>query len=322
MSTSSSPTPRTFTEAWLPGHDGTKFYTRTYPAPSPRAVLLFVHGFAEHLGRYEWAHGEYASQGITVFTYDQRGFGRTALDHPNKSKHSAYGKTSWPDQLSDIEFWVKHLKSEYSELPLFLKGHSMGGGLALAFATRTTPSPAPETLASLSGIISSSPLLLQSQPVPKLMRYVGGKASLLFPNLLFDAPVPIQDLSHNTAANEANSTDPWIVQKGSLRGLRDMLSGGEQLLWNDHKHWPQSLPLLIVHGTADRVTSFKASEEFYHKVDAADKEFKPFEDGFHELVHEPDGVKERFVDECVSWLLKHIEEQDDTPPPVTNSSKL
>lgn len=125
MSTSSSPTPRTFTEAWLPGHDGTKFYTRTYPAPSPRAVLLFVHGFAEHLGRYEWAHGEYASQGITVFTYDQRGFGRTALDHPNKSKHSAYGKTSWPDQLSDIEFWVKHLKSEYSELPLFLKGHSM-----------------------------------------------------------------------------------------------------------------------------------------------------------------------------------------------------
>ncbi|KAI0323124.1 hypothetical protein GY45DRAFT_1376599 [Cubamyces sp. BRFM 1775] len=85
-----------------------------------------------------------------------------------------------------------------------------------------------------------------------------------------------QDLSHDAAANEANAKDPWIIQKGSLRGLRDMLSGGEQLLWNDYKRWPRSLPLFIVHGTADRVTSYAAAEEFYNKVDAADKELKPF----------------------------------------------
>ncbi|KAI0828020.1 lysophospholipase [Trametes gibbosa] len=308
--TSSTAGAPTFVEKWLPGHDGTNFYTRTYPASSPRAVLLFVHGFAEHVGRYEWAHAEYASRDIHVFTYDQRGFGRTALDHPNKSKHSSYGKTSWPEQLRDIEWWVKHLKAEYPDLPLFLKGHSMGGGLALAFATRTTPSPEPETLALLSGIISSSPLLLQSQPANKVLRYVGEKASVLFPNVLFDAPIPIEDLSHNAEANEASATDPWMMQKGSLRGLRDMLGGGEQLLWNDHKHWPQSLPirqLLIVHGTADRVTSYKASEEFYDKVAAADKELKPFEAGFHELVHEPDGVREKYVDECILWVLKHTE---------------
>ncbi|KAI0324163.1 alpha/beta-hydrolase, partial [Cubamyces sp. BRFM 1775] len=130
-STSTS-APSRYTEAWLPGYDGLQFYTRTYAAPSPRAVLLFVHGFAEHTGRYEWAHGVYASRGITVFTYDQRGFGRTALDSAHRSKESSYGKTGWPDQLSDIEWWVKRLKSEYPSLPLILMGHSMVSTLTLA----------------------------------------------------------------------------------------------------------------------------------------------------------------------------------------------
>ena len=118
-----------YTERWLPGYDGTQFYTRTYSAASPRAVLLFVHGFAEHIARYEWAHGVYASKGITVVTYDQRGFGRTALDKEHKSKESAYGKTSWHDQFSDIEHWLKHVKKEHPDLPLFLMGHSMVRGV-------------------------------------------------------------------------------------------------------------------------------------------------------------------------------------------------
>ena len=115
----------TFTETWLPGYDGIQFYTRTYAASSPRAVLLFVHGFSEHIGRYEWAHSLCASKGVTVFAFDQRGFGRTALDTAHKSKKSAFGKTNLHDQLSDIEFWLKHLKNEYPNLPVFTMGHSM-----------------------------------------------------------------------------------------------------------------------------------------------------------------------------------------------------
>ncbi|KAI0645140.1 lysophospholipase [Trametes meyenii] len=321
--TSTTTTTPAYTEAWLPGRDGTSFYTRKYAASVPRAVVLFVHGFAEHVGRYEWAHGEYAARGVTVFTYDQRGFGRTALDRARKSKHSAYGKTSWHDQLGDIEHWVLHLKREHPDLPLFLKGHSMGGGLALAFATRTTERPSRDTLSLLSGVIASSPLILQTFPVSRALRYIGGKASAVLPALPVSAPVPLNDLSRNKEANEASAKDPWIVQKGSLKGLHDMFSGGEQLIENDYKHWPNSLPLLIAHGTADRVTSFKAAEEFHNKVDAADKELKPFPEGFHELVHEPDGMKENFVDECLSWLLKRVEGGEAAEAPTSGGgSKL
>ncbi|KAM5537986.1 hypothetical protein V8D89_008462 [Ganoderma adspersum] len=306
----SAPAPPAFIEAWLPGPDGTQFYTRTYPSASspPRAVLVFVHGFAEHAGRYAWAHGEYAARGVTVFAYDQRGFGRTALDKAHKSAGSAYGRTSWRAQLGDIEWWVRHVRKEHPDVPVFLMGHSMGGGLVLAFGTRGEGAPpAKETVSMLAGVVASSPLVLQTFPASKVLRFIGGKASAVLPNVLIDAPIVIEDLSHDPVANEANANDELIIQKGSLKGIHDMLTGGEHLLANDYKHWPRNLPLLVVHGDADKITSFTAAKELFDKVEAADKTFTPFEGGFHELVHEPEGVKERFVDSCVSWVLKRVE---------------
>ena len=96
---------RAYTEEWRGGYDGTQFYTRTYaPTSGPaQAAVLFVHGFVEHCARYEWTHGAFAARGVAVFTYDQRGFGRTALDGAYRSKGSAYAKTSWREQLADME---------------------------------------------------------------------------------------------------------------------------------------------------------------------------------------------------------------------------
>jgi hypothetical protein len=118
-----------YTEAWLSGPLDTNFYTRTYaPPPSTpaKAALVFLHGFAEHVGRYTHFHPLLAERGITVFTYDQRGFGLTAQDtEGKKSKGSAYGKTSWKDQMRDIDWAISHVKESFKGLPVFLMGHSM-----------------------------------------------------------------------------------------------------------------------------------------------------------------------------------------------------
>lgn len=114
-----------FEEQWLTGPAGTRFYTRIYRADQPKALLVFVHGFAEHVGRYEGAHGEYPKKDITVFTYDARGFGKTALDEKNKSDDSSYGKTSWEDQFRDIEWAIGYARKEVTNVPTFLMGHSM-----------------------------------------------------------------------------------------------------------------------------------------------------------------------------------------------------
>lgn len=115
-----------FTEAWLPGPKSTSFYTRTYhpPSGSPTAVVVFIHGFTEHVARYEYVHLRWADRGFVVFTFDQRGFGRTALD-PKKSASAVYGRTGDADQISDVEWALRVAQEMNPTVPLFLMGHSM-----------------------------------------------------------------------------------------------------------------------------------------------------------------------------------------------------
>lgn len=117
------------TNIWLTGPSSTKFYTRTYTPPAPvatKAVVVALHGFAEHSGRFAHFHPLFAARGVAVFAYDQRGFGLTAQDtEGNRSKDSAYGKTSWKEQMADIEWAVGHARTEFADVPVFLMGHSM-----------------------------------------------------------------------------------------------------------------------------------------------------------------------------------------------------
>jgi acylglycerol lipase len=115
-----------FTEAWLPGPKSSSFYTRTYSpeSGSPRGVVVFIHGFIEHITRYEYVHKRWADRGFVVFTFDQRGFGRTALD-PKKSPGSVYGRTGDADQMADIAWALSVAQEANPTVPLFLMGHSM-----------------------------------------------------------------------------------------------------------------------------------------------------------------------------------------------------
>lgn len=112
------------TEAWLPGYDGHQFYTRTWHATNPKAVVIYVHGFADHISRYADVFDQWQESGITVFGYDLRGFGKTALDEDHRSTGTFYGKTSRNDELADLEHWIQHVSTQFSGLPLFVMGYS------------------------------------------------------------------------------------------------------------------------------------------------------------------------------------------------------
>ncbi|TDL16119.1 lysophospholipase [Rickenella mellea] len=270
----------------------------------------------KHIGRYDHVFPIWAGRGITVFAFDQRGFGRTGEGKGDKDKFKAYGKTSGKHQLEDAEWAIKHAREQTNGLPTFIMGHSMGGGIVLTFGSRTTAPPSPETVKHLSGVIASSPLILQAHPAPKIQRLIGGALSSISPNLMIPAPVKAEDLSHDKQVNEAYMKDPLVRFQGSLKGISDMLGGGEALLKSDYQHWPADLPLLLVHGTEDRVTSFKGSEQLFENLTAKDKTFTPYQGGYHELHNEPDGVKEKLIDECICWVEAHL------PKPDAQNAKL
>ncbi|KAJ7270087.1 lysophospholipase [Mycena haematopus] len=285
-----------YTEAWLVGPQSTKFYTRTYLAPpsESKAVLVFIHGFAEHVGRYTEAHPQFAARGINVFTFDLRGFGNTALDAKNKSKSSAYGKTSGEHQMEDVQWAIGHVKNEFPGLPVFLSGHSMGGGKVLNFPVRRDAS-------GIAGIIACSPLVHQTKPASKVARTAGGLAAVVLPYAVIPAPLDYNELSHDEEYNKMCKTDPLSKLQGTLRGISDMLNWGEELLRVHYKKWPKTLPILFVHGSGDQITSHTSVKEFHDKIDADDKHIIIYEDGLHELVHEP-AHKEKLINDQVAWI--------------------
>nr|GAT56204.1 predicted protein [Mycena chlorophos] len=286
-----------YTEAWLVGPHETKFYTRTYTASpdTSKAALVWIHGFAEHVGRYTEAHPVLAAAGINVFAFDQRGFGKTALDTENKSRSSAYGKTSGRNQMEDVKWALSHAKETFPGLPLFLAGHSMGGMEVLNYATRHKGE-------GTRGIIACSPLVAQTIPASKLLRAAGGLFALPLPNFTMPAEVEYDDLSHDEAYNNMCKVDKLSIQQGTLRGLSDMLNWGEELLKDQlYLRWPKNLPLLLLHGTGDRVTSCKKSALFYEHVTTDYKRTVEFPNGFHELLHEPEH-RERMLKEIIDYV--------------------
>ncbi|KAL0072551.1 hypothetical protein AAF712_000314 [Marasmius tenuissimus] len=306
MTSSASPE-LPYTEAWLqkPEPHTIKFYTRTYSCQQPKAVLVFIHGFAEHVGRYDHIHPRFPKHGIALFTFDQRGFGRTALDEKERSKDSSWGKTSWDDQMQDISWALKHAQETFPGIPLFLMGHSMGGGEVLGY---TTVSGDKSLATSLAGVIASSPLIEQAKPAPKLLRWIGGKASILSPYTVIPADLNPDDLSRSKEANDAYMKDPLIKQSGTLRGISDMLTKGEELLKKQaYKHWPPGVPALFIHGTGDRVTSYTASQTFYDNLSIKDKKIRLFDGGYHELVNDPGDVPDEVVKEIFSFIDSHLQ---------------
>ncbi|PIL32215.1 hypothetical protein GSI_05460 [Ganoderma sinense ZZ0214-1] len=298
---------KSFTEAWLDGRDGHHFYTRTYPATSAqKAVLVFVHGFGDHITRYEDIHPRFAAHGITVFAYDMRGFGRTALDEEHRSADELYGKTSRPTELGDLDWWVNHVAKTYPDVPIFVMGHSAGGGMVLAFGALSGPPPSPETVAKVSGIIAQCPLVRLTYPNGKITTTVVNMLSKVSPYFQVPAPMPENRFSHDPAVKEALLNDPLRMPKGTVRGLHDMLTQGEELLQKGYKRWPSNLPMITTWGTADEVNCPKAGVAFYNKLEIKDKKLVEYDGALHDLLHEAGDIPDKVIGEYVAFIEAHL----------------
>ncbi|KAH9842431.1 lysophospholipase [Rhodofomes roseus] len=291
-----------YTEAWATGPHSTSFYTRTYEALSSIAVLVAVHGAAEHSGRYTHAHTSLAERGITVFSYDQRGYGRTALDEQHKSKDSAYGKTCWENQLEDLDWAVQYVHTNYAGLPVFLMGSSMAGSLCLSFVTQPGSPQRQSSVEALSGIIASAPTLLLTERPSWLLQTAIRILRLVVPNILLPFKHNGEKLSHNEETNKAYLEDPLVRAPGSLLSVYDLIAEGQRVLVDYYKHWPVQLPLLVLQGTADLLSDPAATQEFVEKLIAEDKKLVLYPDARHELHNEP--VQTEVADECISFMAR------------------
>ncbi|CAF0769227.1 unnamed protein product [Adineta ricciae] len=254
---------------------------------APIAVVILLHGLAEHSGRYEHVAQFYNENNIAVVTMDLRGHGLSEGAH-------VYIPTS-ESMFEDIDLLVREARVRYPSCPAILYGHSMGGNLALSYTLSRYSDP--DVKCPYQAVLVSSPWirlarkLQPPRPINALIRTVGRLNPSLKVPLRFDPRIITRDESVANAYHE----DPLIRRSATL-SLAHQIGGMATML--DRTACTFHIPVLIQHGTADNLTSHNASSRFANR--GTNIQFKSWPDCYHELHNEPE--REEIFDFTLNWI--------------------
>jgi alpha-beta hydrolase superfamily lysophospholipase len=264
--------------------DGLKLYAAEWQTTkSPVGVVCLVHGMGEHQGRQAAIVRPLNEAGFNVLVYDQRGHGRS----DGKRGHSP----SITHLTRDTEAVLAEARRRYPTLPLFLYGHSMGGNVAVNYALRHE--------SELAGLVLSSPWLRLSFQPPKWKVKLGRAIGRIWPTFTQSAGLASGALYRPGHPNAAPSKDEWSHGSITAAMFVSMTDSGE---WAIQEASRLHMPLLLTHGTADRITSIDASRELMERADHSSSTFMPIEGGYHELYHDPNGPET--MERITAWLLE------------------
>ena len=218
-----------------------ELFGKSWKTQNPRAVVCIIHGFGEHIGRYDHVVSEYTTSNISCYGIDLPGHGRSS------------GKKGTVQSLQDyilaVDFIYEKAVLENKDLPVFLYGHSMGGGIVLRYLLLTSLPPA--------GAIITSPWLSLVKK-PNAFELVLGRMLLSFGlNKNQTAKLDPKSLSRDESVGKNYLEDPQVHNTASIRLYFAMNDNGVYLLDRPFDFRTQ---ILLAHGTADTITDFKASK--------------------------------------------------------------
>lgn len=266
--------------------DQLAFYFQGWqPETQPKAVVCLVHGLGEHSGRYAHVGTALNDAGYALLGFDLRGHGKSG---------GPLGHTpSYDTLMDDIGRLLDEAAARHPGLPRFLYGHSLGGNLVLDYALRCR--------LPLTGVVATSPILRTAFAPPRLKVAFGKLLHRVYPAFLLPNGLERAALSRDPEVVRAYGSDPLVHDRLSARLGLEMLDSGERILAHAAEFPP--LPLLLVHGTADRITSAKATQEFAAQVPPSRCTLKLWEGFYHETHNEPE--KAEVLAFMVEWFRKH-----------------
>lgn len=260
--------------------EGLSLYAVDWTVENPVAVIALVHGQGEHIGRYAHVAKWYNEHGVALMGFDQQGYG--------KSEGIRGHADSLEVLLNDIGQFLEKTRERYPGKPLFLYGHSLGGGLALHFALRRNP--------VIDGLIVTSPLIRLAFQPPALKILAGKILRRFMPTLTLPTGLAANFISHDTAVVKAYKTDPLVHDKLSAAAGIAILEMGE---WLDHVSGTFSLPVLLMHGADDKITSAAATREFFNRA-TGNVTHHEWPGLWHETHNEPE--KAQVFEYTLAWM--------------------
>ncbi len=255
------------------------------PEGEARAVLALVHGHGEHAGRYENVVGALAPRGCAVYGFDHRGHGRS----PGQRGHI----DSWREYREDVRLFLGLIGRDEPGLPVFLMGHSMGALVALDYLIHGSD--------GLRGaIVSGAPIEPLGVAKPYLV-YTSRALSRIWPRFPLRLALDVSALSRDAAVLEAYAADPLVHGRITTRWGAESLAAVKRVKAGAAG---VRVPILMIHGGADRLNSAEGVERFFEKLTVADKTLRIYPDMFHEL-HNDIG-HEAVTRDVAEWLARRI----------------
>jgi len=265
--------------------DAKIYYQCWLPDSDIKAVLLVVHGLAEHCGRYMNLVNHFIPVGYAVYGLDHIGHG--------KSDGARVHVQRFEDFTSTLRIFFDRVREWHPEKPVFLIGHSMGGLIGAAYLL--------EHQAELAGAVLSGPSVKVPENISSATIFLGKIFSSLAPKFGI-VVLEAEGVSRDPAVVAAYVNDPLVHRgKTTARLAAELLKTMQRVSAEGAKI---TLPVLIVQGGSDRLVDPSGAQLLYDRVGSTDKKLKVYDGLYHEVFNEPEQAQ--VLGDVEEWLEAHL----------------
>ena len=273
-------------EGRFQGKNKVEIFWQSWLPEKPKAVVVIVHGLGEHSGRYAHVAEALVNADCAVYAMDHRGHGKSG------------GPRTFVDRFAnaveDIDHVVEMARAAHPRKPMLLLGHSMGGALSLSY---TLKNPGKLKALMLSGpavALDGAPPMMK--PIAKFLSTIAPKLGMfaVAPDLVSRDPNVVADYASDPL--NAHGKVPARTL-GEIVNFVEFLPAGLPLI---------QLPLLIQHGSDDKLAGVSGSQMVVDKVSSKDKTLKIYEGLYHEIFNELPADRAIVLKDLTDWIGKHV----------------
>jgi alpha-beta hydrolase superfamily lysophospholipase len=265
--------------------DANIYFQSWLPESEPRAILLIVHGLAEHSGRYMNVVHHFVPLGYAVYGIDHFGHG--------KSDGKRVYVERFDDYTNTLKVYFDMIHCWQPDKPIFLVGHSMGGLISAVYLL--------DHQAELAGAVLSGPAVKVPGNVTPATDLVGKMLSALIPRFGL-LGLDVNGVSRDPVVVQAYVSDPLVhTGKTTARLAAEMLKAMQNVSGQATRI---TLPIMIVQGSADKLVDPAGAQMLYDAVSSADKEIRIYDGFYHEVFNEPE--HDKVLRDVEIWLEAHL----------------
>lgn len=262
------------------------YYQTWLPNDDPKAVLVIVHGLAEHSGRYMNVVNHVLPLGYAVYGLDHPGHGRSEGTRVYVDRFADYTET--------LKIYLDKVEAWQPGKPSFMVGHSLGGLITATYLL--------DHQEDLTGAVISGPAVKVPDSISPVTITLSRALSALLPKF-GAAQLDSEGVSRDPAVVEAYVNDPLVhTGKTTARLAAEMLNAMRRVTEDANTI---TLPLMIVQGSEDKLVDPAGARMLYETVSSDDKTLKIYDGLYHEVFNEPEHAE--VLGDVEAWLDAHLD---------------